>query len=249
MKNKSFGILILLLLGCFLILLSIFFLYQGINSNREEIQVTKNELNKAKKKIEKLSNLIAAKKSLSRNKDSVIARNSDEFKAMLGENVPLIEITDLDLLHKNKRSNRDESHVYKFRFYIFNVGKSSLKDVIVSIKDIYNDPKKIKIKSKTIGNLKNSSVDVNEQQIGTYENFNIYTLNLKSRRLVYATTMSKSYGSEEYAFDVIVEWKSGFYQINVKIQELDGNLKYEYKYYDSNGEPIDFKKLKSSILK
>jgi hypothetical protein len=237
MKNKSFGILILLLLGCFLILLSIFFLYQGINSNREEIQVTKNELNKAKKKIEKLSNLIAAKKSLSRNKDSVIARNSDEFKAMLGENVPLIEITDLDLLHKNKR------------FYIFNVGKSSLKDVIVSIKDIYNDPKKIKIKSKTIGNLKNSSVDVNEQQIGTYENFNIYTLNLKSRRLVYATTMSKSYGSEEYAFDVIVEWKSGFYQINVKIQELDGNLKYEYKYYDSNGEPIDFKKLKSSILK
>ena len=230
-------------------MLSIFFLYQGINSNREEIQVTKNELNKAKKKIEKLSNLIAAKKSLSRNKDSVIARNSDEFKAMLGENVPLIEITDLDLLHKNKRSNRDESHVYKFRFYIFNVGKSSLKDVIVSIKDIYNDPKKIKIKSKTIGNLKNSSVDVNEQQIGTYENFNIYTLNLKSRRLVYATTMSKSYGSEEYAFDVIVEWKSGFYQINVKIQELDGNLKYEYKYYDSNGEPIDFKKLKSGILK
>ncbi len=249
MKNKSFGILILSLLGCFLILLSIFFLYREINLNREEIQVTKNELDKAKKEIEKLSNQVAAKNSLNRNKDSVIFRNSDEFKTMLGKNIPLIEITDLDLLHKSKRNSRDESHVYKFRFYLFNVGKNSLKDVIVSIKDIYNDPKKIKIKSKTIGNLKNSSVDVNEQQIGTYENFNIYTLNLKSRRLVYATTMSKSYGSEEYAFDVIVEWKSGFYQIKVKIQELDGNLKYEYKYYDSNGEPIDFKKLKSSILK
>jgi hypothetical protein len=249
MKNKSFWILILSLLGCFLILLSIFFLYQGINSNREEIQVTKNELNKAKKKIEKLSNLVAEKNGLSRKKDSVIFRNSDEFETMLGKNIPLIEITDLDLLHKNKRSNRDESHVYKFRFYIFNVGKNSLKDVIVSIKDIYNDPKKIKIKSKTIGNLKNSSIDVNDQQIGTYENFNIYTLNLKSRRLVYATTMSKSYGFEEYTFNVIVEWKSGFYQIKVNIQELDGNLKYDYEYYDINGEPIDFKKLKSSILK
>lgn len=249
MKNKSFGILILLLLGCFLILLSIFFLYQGINSNREEIQVTRNELNKAKKKIEKLSNLVAAKNSLRRKKDSVISRNSDEFETMLGKNIPLIEITDLDLLHKNKRKDSDESHVYKFRFYIFNVGKSSLKDVIVSIKDIYNDPKKIEIKSNTIGNLKNSSIDVNDQQIGTYENFNIYTLNLKSRRLVYATTMSKSYGFEEYTFNVIVEWKCGFYQIKVKIQELDGNLKYDYEYYDINGEPIDFKKLKSSILK
>ena len=85
--------------------------------------------------------------------------------------------------------------------------------------------------------------------IGTFENFNINTLNLKSRRLVYATTMSKSFGFEEYIFNVIVEWKCGFYQIKIKIQELEGNLKYEYEYYDINGEPIDFKKLESSILK
>jgi len=168
---------------------------------------------------------------------------------MLGKNIPLIEITDLDLLHKNRSNSKEESHVYKFRFYIFNVGKNSLKDVIVSIKDIYNDPKKIKIKSKTIGNLKDSSIDVNDQQIGTYENFNINTLNLKSRRLVYATTMSTSFGFEEYTFNVIVEWKCGFYQIKVKIQELEGNLKYYYEYYDINGEPIDFKKLERSILK
>ena len=239
----------MLLIGCCLILLSIFFLYQGIKSNRDEIQVTKKELNKAKKKIEKLSNLLAEKNSLGLKKDSVISQNTDEFKTMLGKNIPLIEVTDLDLLHKSKRKDSHESHVYKFRFYIFNVGKSSLKDVIVSIKDIYNDPKKIKIKSNTIGNLKNSSIDVNDQQIGTYENFNIYTLNLKSRRLVYATTMSKSYGFEEYTFNVIVEWKCGFYQLKVKIQELDGDLKYDYEYYDINGEPIDFKKLKSSILK
>jgi hypothetical protein len=249
MKNKSFGVLILLLLGCFLILLSIFFLYQSIKSNRDEIQATKNELNNAKEKIEKLSSLVAEKHSLGLKKDSVVFQNSDEFKTMLGKNIPIIEVTDLDLLHTSKRKVSDESHVYKFRFYIFNVGNSSLKDVIVSIKDIYNDPKKIKIKSNTIGNLKNSSIDVNDQQIGTYENFNIYTLNLKSRRLVYATTMSKSYGFEDYTFNVIVEWKCGFYQIKIKIQELDGSLKYNYEYYDINGVPIDFNKLKSSMLK
>jgi hypothetical protein len=61
--------------------------------------------------------------------------------------------------------------------------------------------------------------------------------------------MSKSYGFEEYTFNVIVEWKCGFYQIKVKIEELEGNLKYEYEYFDINGEPIDFKKLETSILK
>lgn len=249
MKNKSFGILVLSILGCFLILLSIFFLYFGMNSIREEVQVTKKELDKAKKKIEKLSNQLVEKNSLNQKADSIVFQNSDEFNTMLGKNIPLIEITDFDLLHKNRRNIRDESNVYKFRFYIFNVGKNSLKDVIVSIKDIYNDPKNIKIKSNTIGNHKNGSIDVNSQQIGTYENFNINTLNLKSRRLVYATTMSKSYGSEDYIFNVIVEWKSGFYQIKVKIQELEGEIKYNYEYYDINDKLIDFKKLESSILK
>ena len=102
MKNKSIGILILSLLGYFLILLSIFFLYQGINSTREEIQVTKKELDKAKQKIEKLSNQLIEKNSLNKNADSTVFRNSDGFNTMLGKNIPLIEITDLDLLHKNK---------------------------------------------------------------------------------------------------------------------------------------------------
>jgi len=247
MKNRSLGILILTLLGYFLIALSIFFLYHGNNTTREEIKETKKELDKAKKRIEKLSNLLAGKNNLSRKENVAFFPNSDEFNTMLGKNIPLIQITDSDLSIRNNK--KTEFHVYKFRFYIYNVGKSSLKDVIVSFKDIYNDPKKIKIKSNTIGNLKNGSIDVNNQQIGTYENFNINTLNLKSRRLVYASTMSKSYGSEEYTFNVIVEWKSGFYQIKVKIQELEGNLKYNYDYYDINGKLIDFNKLESSILK
>ena len=106
MKNKSIGILILSLLGYFLILLSIFFLYQGINSTQEEIQVTKNELDKAKKKIEKLSNQLVEKNSLNKKADSTVFRNSDGFNAMLGKNIPLIEITDLDLLHKRRWPKR-----------------------------------------------------------------------------------------------------------------------------------------------
>jgi hypothetical protein len=250
MKKKSLGILILTLLGYFLIMLSIFFLYQGNNSTREEVKETKKELDIAKKKIEKLSNQLAEKNNLIRKENITVFPNSDEFNTMLGENIPLIEITDFDLSNKNRRNNKKrEFHVYKFRVYIFNIGKNSLKDVIVSIKDIYNDPKTIKIKSNTIGDLKNGSIDVKNQQIGTYENFNINTLNLKSRRLVYASTMSKSYGFAEYTFNVIVEWKYGFYQIKVNIQELEGYLKYNYEYYDINDKPIDFKKLESSILK
>jgi len=250
MKNKSFGALLLSLLGYFLIVLSIFFLYQGINSTREEVKQTKKELDIAKKKIEKLSNQLQHKNSKKSEMLSPVFPNSNEFNSMLGKNIPLIEITDLDLSNRYRRNKKGaEFHEYQFRFYAFNVGINSLKDVIVSVRDIYNDPKKIKIKSKTIGNLKNGSIDIESQQIGTYENFNVNTLNLKSRRLVYVTTMSKSYDVEEYTFDVIVEWKCGFYQVKVKIQESEGKLKYHYEYYDIDGKLIDFDKLQNSILK
>jgi predicted tellurium resistance membrane protein TerC len=125
MKNKSFGILILSLLGYFLIVLSIFFLYQGINTTREEVKETKKELDIAKKKIEKLSNQLVEKNSLSRKVHSVIFTNSDEFNTMLGKNIPLIEITDLDLSNKNRISKKSGKLLtYQFRFYIFNIGKN-----------------------------------------------------------------------------------------------------------------------------
>lgn len=196
MKNKSLGILILTLLGYFLILLSIFFLYQGISSTRDEVAETKKELEKAKKKIESLNNQIVQKKNLPIKATSVVFPKSDEFAAMLGKNIPLIEITDLDLSNKKRKSKKSGKLLtYQFRFYLFNVGKNSLKDVIVSVKDIYNDPRKIEMKSRTIGNVEDESVATNDLEIGTFENFNINTLNLKSRRLVYASTMTTEYGA------------------------------------------------------
>jgi len=56
MKNRSLGILILTLLGYFLIALSIFFLYHGNNTTREEIKETKKKLDNAKIRKAKLSN-------------------------------------------------------------------------------------------------------------------------------------------------------------------------------------------------
>ncbi|MGL2962311.1 hypothetical protein ACSVH2_00655 [Flavobacterium sp. RSB2_4_14] len=250
MKNKSLGILILSLLGYFLIVLSIFFLYQGINSTREEVTETKKELEKAKKKIEKLSNELVEKKASPTKALSTVFPKSDQFAAMLGNNVPLIEITDLDLSNNNRKSKKSGKLLtYQFRFYIFNVGKNSLKDVIVSVKDIYNDPRKIEMKSRTIGNVEDESVAVNNLEIGTFENFNINTLNLKSRRLVYASTMTTAYGEDGYIFNVIVEWKCGFYQFQVKINKVNGKLNYFYEYFDINGKSIDFDKLKNGILK
>jgi hypothetical protein len=250
MKNKSLGILILTLLGYFLILLSIFFLYQGISSTRDEVAETKKELEKAKKKIESLNNQIVQKKNLPIKATSGVFPKSDEFAAMLGKNIPLIEITDLDLSNKKRKSKKSGKLLtYQFRFYLFNVGKNSLKDVIVSVKDIYNDPRKIEMKSRTIGNVEDESVATNDLEIGTFENFNINTLNLKSRRLVYASTMTTEYGADGYIFNVIVEWKCGFYQIQVKINKVNGKLNYVYEYFDINGKPIDFDKLKNGIVK
>ena len=87
------------------------------------------------------------------------------------------------------------------------------------------------------------------QEIGTYENFEINTLNLKSRRLIYATTLPSSFGVAEYSFHIIVEWKGGFYQQEVKIEEYDGKLKYINTYYDVSGKELDFSTLEKSIIK
>jgi hypothetical protein len=50
---------------------------------------------------------MSQKNSLNKKADSTVFRNSDGFNTMLGKNIPLIEITDLDLLHKNRRNNKE----------------------------------------------------------------------------------------------------------------------------------------------
>ena len=130
---------------------------------------------------------------------------------------------------------------HQIRFGLLNVGKSSLKDVIFSIKDIYNDPK-----SKSKKKNPNSPFGDNDE-IGTYDNIEVNTLNLKSKKMIYTSNLPSSFGVGDYSYHVIVEWSKGFYQMQVIIEEIEGKLKFKYAYYDVNGKEIDFKILEENI--
>lgn len=246
MKKSSLMITIILaILGCLLIGLSVYFFLNGketIKTNK-----TKSELEEATRKLELLNYELEQKKTLENNAERKNAKESP-FNLMFGKNIPVVEITDIDLA-KEDQSDKDGSKNYRhqIRFYLFNVGKSSLKDVIFSIKDIYNDPKEIKKKSHVIGQNDSDEKHSKGKEIGTYENFELGTLTLKSRRLIYATTMRPSSGVSDYTFDVIVEWKGGFYQMHVRIDETGGKLKYTYDYFDIDGKSLDLLTLEKAI--
>lgn len=239
-------------LSCLFIILSIYFLYLFNRKTTRKKHESEVELTKVKKEIEKLTKVIEEQKLLQTDVFSS-SENYASFESMIGHNLPLIEITDLELTDEKSIEGEltvsKATYIHQLRFYIFNVGKNSLKDVIISIKDIYNDPKDIKKRSRTIGHHDEESLDFKDYGIGTFENFEIGTLNLKSRRLVYASTLPNSFGVAEYSFNVIVEWKGGFYQMDVRIEEFDGKLKYFYQYFDVIGNPINFELLESNIKK
>jgi hypothetical protein len=240
MKNKAFMVSIILAAsGFFLIGLSLFLLFKNKGSNvNDDLE---EELSKVKLELNKLTD--SRQDEENKNNTKAVA-----YESMLGNNLPLIEITDMNLSEDNSKTG-NSSYIHQLRFYVFNVGKNSLKDVIISIKDIYNDPKDVKKRSRTIGQHDDEGINSDEQGIGTYENFEINTLNLKSRRLVYASTMPSSFGVAEYTFNVVVEWKGGFYQMEIRIEEFDGKLKYHFQYFDVNGNPINFDKLEKGIKK
>jgi len=241
------------LLGCFFIRLLFYFLSERSRKASEKVAEKTIALAKATKEIEMLNIQLEDKSSFKDSSDSNY-KKVNSYESMLGNNLPIIEITDLDLSEETTVDINDENSnrpafVHQLRFYVFNVGKSSLKEVYISIKDIYNDPKDIKKRSRTIGQHDDESIDFKDYGIGTFENFEIGTLNLKSRRLVYASTLPNSFGVAEYSFSVVVEWKGGFYQMDVRIEEFDGKLKYFYQYFDVSENPINFELLESNIKK
>lgn len=246
-------ILLIALLGCFFIRLLFYFLSERSRKASEKVAEKTIALAKATKEIEMLNIQLEDKSSFKDSSDSTY-KKVNSYESMLGNNLPIIEITDLDLSEETTVDINDENSnrpafVHQLRFYVFNVGKSSLKEVYISIKDIYNDPKDIKKRSRTIGQHDDESIDFKDYGIGTFENFEIGTLNLKSRRLVYASTLPNSFGVAEYSFSVVVEWKGGFYQMDVRIEEFDGKLKYFYQYFDVSENPINFELLESNIKK
>ena len=245
-KNSSMTALILAFVGFVLITGALFSLYKSSNSsdlsdsNDAQIEI-------ANQKIDVLSDEIKETKEQFVETDVKNEDLKQELNTQVsGINIPIIEIKDIDLgegadiSDEPKKKGQRMMYNHQLKFSITNVGKFSLKDVIFSVKDIYNDPKEGKSKKKPKEyNYMGRTFD--NEDVGAYNNIEVNTLNLKSKKLVYISNLPTSFGVGDYYFDIIVEWNHGFYQMHVDIEELNGKLKYRYQFYDVDGKPINIK--------
>ena len=247
-KNSSMIALILAFVGFVLITGSLFYLYKS-STNNDLDEKSETSIDIANRKIDVLND------EIKETNDKIIEKNSDvdenkpnESNSISGQNIPIIEIKDIDLGEGNdfseeitsKKKNQRLTYNHQLKFSIVNVGKFSLKEVIFSVKDIYNDPKEGSgIKKSKEYNYMGRTFD--NEDVGAYNNIEVNTLNLKSKKQVYISNLPTSFGVGDYYFDIIVEWNNGFYQMHVDIEELNGKLKYRYQFYDVNGKPINLK--------
>jgi hypothetical protein len=241
-------------LGFVLLAFSVYLFYK--NTSNSISSKKQKELDEAIKQIEVLNaEIVQRDKIVEEAELQIKSLKSDSFSNSSGQNLPIIEVVDNDLsegnvAHEGGKKVHKLMYHHQIRFYILNIGKNSLKDVIFSIKDDYNDNGNKEKKKKTKAST--TQVDymgkkVNNEELGTYENIEFPTLNLKSKKLIYTSNLPASFGVGDYEYHLIVEWSQGFYQMKVKIEELNGKLSYKYEFFDVDGNPIDFKALESKI--
>lgn len=252
-KNSSMITLILALFGCALIMGSVFSLYRSstsVESNNSFINDT--EIDIANKKIDVLTNEIQeTKEQMVDNESGLMDIKPDVNNQFTNQNIPIVEIKDVDLgegddVAEPIKKGQRMMYNHQIKISIMNVGKYSLKDVIFSIKDIYNESVDKK-KKKTSNEYSYMGRTFDNEDLGAYNNIEVNTLNLKTKKLIYVSNLPTSFGVGDYYFDIIVEWNNGFYQMHVDIEELNGKLKYRYQFYDVDGNPIDFKKIQENI--
>jgi hypothetical protein len=255
MKGKKLMMTaVLAFFGFVLLAFSAYLLYKNTSSSVSNNK--QKELDEAIKQIEVLhAEIVQKDKIVEEAEQKIKSLKSDSFSQSAGQNLPIIEIVDNDLSEGNAPSEGGKKvhklmYHHQIRFYLLNIGKNSLKDVIFSIKDDYNDNGNKEKKRKTKASA--TQVDymgkkVNNDELGTYENIEVNTLNLKSKKQIYTSNLPGSFGTGDYEYHVIVEWSQGFYQMKIKIEEINGKLSYSYKFFDVDGNPIDFKSMESRI--
>ncbi|UPT71692.1 MAG: hypothetical protein M0D53_04990 [Flavobacterium sp. JAD_PAG50586_2] len=251
MKGKKLMMTaVLAFFGFILLALSVYLLYKntsnGLSSEKQK------ELDDAIKQIEVLNAEIVEKDKIVEETEQKIKAFKSESMGQAGQNMPIIEIADNDLSEGTANEDGDKKvhklmYHHQIRFFLLNAGKSSLKDVIFSVKDDYNRSKEKKKKSAAGANIDYTGKKVDSDELGVYENIEVNTLNLKSKKLIYTSNLPSSFGVADYEYHLIVEWSQGFYQMTVKIEELNGKLKYNYEFFDVDGNPIDFKNMESKI--
>jgi hypothetical protein len=255
MKGKKLMMTaVLAFCGFVLLAFSVYSLYKNTSSSISSKK--QRELDEAIKQIEVLNAEIVEKdKFVEEAELKIKSLKSDSFSQSSGQNLPIIEIVDNDLSEGNA-SPEDGKKVHKLmyhhqiRFYLLNIGKNALKDVIFSVKDDYTDNGNKEKKKKTKApatQVDYMSKKVDNDELGTYENIEVNTLNLKSKKQIYTSNLPGSFGTGDYEYHIIVEWSQGFYQMKIKIEEVNGKLNYNYEFFDVDGNPLDFKSLESRI--
>ncbi|MGV3695700.1 hypothetical protein [Flavobacterium sp.] len=255
MKGKKLMVTaVLAFFGFVLLAVSAYLLYKNTSNSASDNK--QRELDEAIKQIEVLhAEIIQKDKAVEAAEQKIKSLKSDAFGHSAGQNLPIVEIVDNDLSEgsvQNEGGKKVHKLMYhhQIRFYLLNVGKNALKDVIFSVKDDYNDNGNKEKKRK--GKSSATHVDymgkkVNNEELGIYENIEVNTLNLKSKKLIYTSNLPGSFGTGDYAYHIIVEWSQGFYQMKIRIDEANGKLNYNYEFFDVNGNPIDFKSMESRI--
>lgn len=250
-KNTAMMTLILALFGCALIIGSVFSLYKSTNSSDDTLDFTKTEIDIANKKIDVLSNEIKEAKERYAESDKPMESKPELFNTITGENIPIVEITHIDLgeggeIIENRKKGQRVMYNHQLKFSLMNVGKYSLKEVIFSVKDIYNDNVDRKVK-KIPSQYNYMGRTFDNEDVGAYNNIEVNTLNMKSKKMVYVSNLPSSFGVGDYYYDIIIEWNNGFYQMHIDIEELNGKLKYRYQFFDVEGNPIDFRKMEDKV--
>lgn len=252
MKGKKLMITVVLgIFGFVLLALSGYLLYR--NSSNSISAEKQKQLEEAIKQIEVLNAEIVEKdKIVDEAEQKIKTLRFDTFTLSAGQNIPIIEIVDNDLSEESSTEDGNKKvhklmYNHQIKFSLVNAGKSSLKDVIFSIKDDYNKGKEKKKMAKAAASVDYLGKKVNDAEMGEYENIEVNTLNLKSKKLLYTSNLPSSFGVADYQYHVIVEWSQGFYQMFIKIDEVDGKLKYNYEFFDVNGNTIDFNNLENNI--
>lgn len=246
-KNPSMTALILAFIGFALITGALFSLYRSSNEAISIEEKSETEIDIANKKIDVLSDEIQETKEQFVDADYKDESKPEVMTQIAGQNIPIIEIKDIDLGESSdladdepRKKGQRITYIHQLKFSLVNVGRFSLKDVIFSVKDIYNDPKEGKGKKKA-KEYSYMGRTFDNEDVGAYNNIEVNTLNLKSKKLVYVSNLPTSFGVGDYYFDIIVEWNNGFYQMHVDIEEVNGKLKYRYQFYDVDGKPINLK--------
>ncbi len=253
MKKRTVMIALLVaFIGIVLVTGALFYLYSSNEVAKTKQETGELKVDRANREIDDIKGEIEDTKEQLVETETKLEEAKPNLEAQIAsDNIPIVEITDIDLgetkeVNEARKKGERLTYIHQLKFNLVNTGKFSLKDVIFSIKDIYTENGGRKKKAKDYNYMGRT---FSTEDVGAYQNVEISTLNLKSKKQVYVCNLPSSFGVGDYYFDIILEWNGGFYQMHVDIEELQGKLKYRYQFYDIDGKAIDFKKVEDKMNK